>query len=102
MTLTLTDLAILLIVAGICGAIGRAIAGGPPRGILVSIALGFIGALFGMWLARVFHLPLWYTLQIGDAPEFPIIWAIIGAAFFVAVLHLLSGGWGWRRRRYWW
>jgi uncharacterized membrane protein YeaQ/YmgE (transglycosylase-associated protein family) len=46
---------------------------------------------------------LWYTLQVGDAPAFPIIWAIIGAAVFVAVLHLLGGGrrWGWRRR-YWW
>jgi hypothetical protein len=52
---------------------------------------------------RVFDLPLWYTLQVGDAPAFPIIWAIIGAAVFVAVLHLLGGGrrWGWRRR-YWW
>jgi len=39
--------------AGICGAIGQAIAGF-QGGLLVSIAVGFIGALIGVWLAGVF------------------------------------------------
>ena len=45
--MSLTSLIILLIVAGICGSIGRAIAGYSHGGCLVSIALGFIGAIVG-------------------------------------------------------
>ena len=87
--MTLTDLIILLLVAGICGSIGRAISGYSHGGCLVSIALGFIGALIGMWLARALHLPELYSVQIGTA-HFPIIWSIIGSALFVAVISLLT------------
>ncbi len=101
MSLTLTELLILLVVAGICGAVGKAISGYARGGILVSIALGFIGALIGVAIQRKLDLPLWFTLQIGDAPPFPIIWAVLGAALFMAVIGLFTGGW-WRPRRYWW
>ncbi len=85
----LTDLLILLVVAGICGAIGRSISGYSHGGCLVSIALGFIGALIGMWLARTLHLPELFPVRIGSA-NFPIVWSIIGAALFVAVISLLT------------
>ena len=87
--MTLTDLIVLLIVAGICGAIGRAITGYSHGGCLVSIALGFIGALIGMWVARTMKLPELYSVQIGTA-HFPIIWSIIGSALFVALIALLT------------
>ena len=51
--MTLLDVLILLLVAGICGALGQAIAGYSRGGCLVSIALGFVGALLGMWIARL-------------------------------------------------
>ncbi len=41
--MTLFDLLILLLVAGICGALGQAISGYSRGGCLVSIALGFVG-----------------------------------------------------------
>jgi len=82
------DFVILLLVAGICGAIGQAIAGYSRGGCLVAIALGFIGALFGLWLARLMSLPELFDVTVGDV-HFPIIWSIIGAAIFVAILHLL-------------
>jgi len=85
----LFDLIILLIVAGICGALGQAIAGYSRGGCLVSIALGFVGALLGMWLARVMQLPELFAVRIGTT-NFPIIWSIIGSALFVAVLTLLT------------
>jgi uncharacterized membrane protein YeaQ/YmgE (transglycosylase-associated protein family) len=105
MSLTVTEVIILLIVAGFCGAIGQAISGA-RGGILVSIALGFIGALLGTWIARHMGLPELLALQVGDT-TFPIIWSIIGAALFVAVLGLLTRPWYVRRpwyspRRYWW
>ena len=91
--MTLLDVIILLIVAGVCGSLGQAITGYSRGGCLVSIALGFVGALLGMWLARMLHLPELFTVQIGTA-SFPIVWSIIGSALFVAVITLLT------RRRY--
>lgn len=87
--MTLLDLLILLLVAGICGALGQAIGGFSRGGCLVSIALGFIGALIGMWLARQLGLPELFAFNIGGT-RFPIIWSIIGSALFVAVIGLLS------------
>jgi uncharacterized membrane protein YeaQ/YmgE (transglycosylase-associated protein family) len=98
MTLTLTGLLILLVIAGVCGAIGRAIGGGSRGGVFVSIAVGFIGALFGSMIASHFHLPELLMISV-DGRRFPILWSIIGAALFVAVVHLISGRGG-RRLRY--
>ena len=81
---------LLLIVAAICGSIGRAIAGYSHGGCLVSVALGFIGALFGRWLAQLLGLPFVFMLRIGGR-SFPVLWSIIGAALFVAVVSLISG-----------
>ena len=83
-------LLLLLIVASICGSIGSTIAGYSHGGCLVSIALGFIGALFGRWLARVLDLPLVFAPNIGGH-SFPILWSIIGSAIFVAIISLISG-----------
>jgi uncharacterized membrane protein YeaQ/YmgE (transglycosylase-associated protein family) len=97
MTLTLTGLLILLVIAGVCGAIGRSIGGGARGGFVVSIAVGFIGALFGTMIAAHFHLPELLMVNV-DGRGFPILWSIVGAALFVAVVHLISGGS--RRLRY--
>ena len=79
----------LLLIAGVCGSIGRAITGVSGGGCLVSIALGFIGALVGVWLARMIGLPEIFAVNI-DGTRFPIIWSIIGSALFVAVISLLT------------
>ena len=83
------QLLLLLLVAGICGAIGQAITGYSHGGCLVSIALGFIGALLGSWLAGRMGLPELVALPVGGV-HFPIVWSIIGAALFVAVINLIS------------
>ena len=87
--MTILDFIILLIVAAVCGSLGMAITGYSRGGCLVAIALGFIGALIGMWLARVLSLPELFTLELGGV-QFPVIWSIIGSALFVAVLSLLT------------
>ena len=87
--MTLFDVLILLLVAGVCGALGQAITGFSRGGCLVSIALGFIGALVGMWLARTLGLPELFTVHIGTT-NFPIVWSIIGSALFVAIIALLT------------
>ena len=92
--MTIVSFLILLVVAGICGAIGRAIVGYGSGGLLVSIALGFIGALFGMWLGRTLGLGEMFAINIGGQ-TFPIIWSIIGSALFVAFISLFTRRWGW-------
>jgi uncharacterized membrane protein YeaQ/YmgE (transglycosylase-associated protein family) len=87
--MTILDLLILLLVAGICGSLGQAISGYSRGGCLVSIALGFVGAVLGMWLARKMGLPELFAVRIGDT-SFPIIWSIIGSALFVAIISLIS------------
>jgi uncharacterized membrane protein YeaQ/YmgE (transglycosylase-associated protein family) len=89
MTISVVGLIILLAIAGICGAIGRAIAGGSHGGCLVSIALGFIGALIGTWLAHKLRLPEVFAVSVGGQ-HFPVVWSIIGAALFVALMHVFS------------
>jgi uncharacterized membrane protein YeaQ/YmgE (transglycosylase-associated protein family) len=85
------DFIALLVVAGVVGSIGQAIAGYSRAGCLGSIALGFIGALIGMWLGRSLGLPELFVIHIGGT-HFPVIWSIIGSALFVAVLSLLVRG----------
>jgi len=77
------------LVAGICGSLGQAITGYSRGGCLVSIALGFVGAVLGLWLARKMGLPEIFAVQIGDR-SFPIVWSIIGSALFVAIISLIS------------
>ena len=89
MTMSLAALLLLVVIAAICGAVGRALAGGVRGGLIVSIALGFIGALLGPWVARSLGLPEPFTVML-DGHPFPILWSIIGAALLVAAIHLFS------------
>lgn len=87
--MSLIEFLILLLVAGLCGSVGQAIAGFSRGGCLSSIALGFIGALIGVWIARKLELPEIFVIPIGQT-RFPIVWSIAGSALFVAVLSLLT------------
>jgi uncharacterized membrane protein YeaQ/YmgE (transglycosylase-associated protein family) len=87
--MTLTEVAILLAIAGLCGSIGAGMAGHQSLGCLGSIALGFVGALLGMWLARRLHLPELLDVQVGRR-TFPVVWSIVGAALFSGVLSFLT------------
>lgn len=87
--MTLIDLLILLLIAGLCGSLGQAISGYSRGGCLVSIALGFVGALIGSWLATRLGLPELLPVRIGTT-GFPIVWSIIGAALLVAVISLIT------------
>jgi uncharacterized membrane protein YeaQ/YmgE (transglycosylase-associated protein family) len=87
--MTLGHFVVLLIVAGICGSIGRALAGYSHVGCLGSIALGFIGALLGVWIARALRLPEVFAWRVGNE-SFPVLWSIVGSALFVAVLSALT------------
>ncbi len=86
--MTLLGLLLLLLIAGICGSIAQGLTGYSHGGCLVSIALGFIGAILGRWLAHLLGLGEILAIQFGSE-SFPVVWSIIGAALFVALLNLL-------------
>jgi len=87
--MTVVEFIVYLVVAGICGAIGRALGGGTRGGFVVSILLGFLGAFLGGWLARMFHLPELLTVTVGGRP-FPIVWSILGGTLLVGLAHALT------------
>jgi uncharacterized membrane protein YeaQ/YmgE (transglycosylase-associated protein family) len=87
--MSLVSILILLLIAAVCGFLGQAIAGVGRGGLLVSIVLGFIGALLGSWMASNMGLPELFNINVGGQ-SFPILWSIIGAALFVALLSLIT------------
>jgi uncharacterized membrane protein YeaQ/YmgE (transglycosylase-associated protein family) len=95
MHMGLLEFLVLLLVAGLCGAVAQAIAGFSRGGFLVAIAVGFIGALLGVWLQRQTGLPEIFTIDVGGT-AFPIVWSIIGGVLFAVIVGLLTGP----RRRY--
>ena len=80
---------ILLLIAAICGGVAQAIAGFTRGGLLVAIAVGFIGALLGMWIQRATGAPEIFTVVVGDT-AFPIVWSIIGGVIFALLVSLLT------------
>lgn len=83
--MTLVDFLILAVVAAICGMIGESLVGYSMGGCLVSAVIGYIGAFIGLWVARQFGLPEFFTVTIGGS-SIPVIWSIIGSALLVAGL----------------
>ena len=90
-TMTFTELLLLLFIAGLCGSAGQGIAGYSRGGCLASIGVGFVGALLGTWIARMANFPEFFAVDVGDT-TFPIVWAVLGATLFVAVIAMITGG----------
>jgi uncharacterized membrane protein YeaQ/YmgE (transglycosylase-associated protein family) len=87
--MTLIELLLLLLIAGLCGAAGQALSGYTRGGCFGAIAVGFVGAVIGLWLARQLGLPALFAVSIGGT-AFPIVWSIVGGALFVALLGLIT------------
>lgn len=82
---------LLLLIAAICGGIGQSISGYSFGGCLISSGVGFVGAIIGKWIATELSLPALWTINISGS-DFPVIWSIIGAALFTAILGAILRG----------
>lgn len=87
--MTLTGLLVLLLIAGVVGALGQAISGYSFGGCLMSIIVGFVGAYIGIWLARQLGLPELFTINV-EGETFPIVWGVIGSAILSLLLGLFT------------
>ncbi len=89
MPTSLPALLLLLVIAAVCGAIGKAIAGS-ARGGLDRLDRARLHRGTGRaGVARMLKLPEPFMVTIGGQ-AFPVLWSIIGAALFVALIHLIS------------
>ena len=87
--MTLVGFLLLLLIAGIVGAVGQSLSGYSFGGCLVSIVVGFIGAYVGIWLAGQLGLPEIFSVSI-DGESFPIVWGIVGSALLSLILGLFT------------
>lgn len=87
--MSLFEFLLLLLIAGICGSIGQSIAGYSRGGCIISIVLGFVGALLGSWISVQLNMPELLNVEIGGS-DFPVIWSIIGSVIFVTIVGLLT------------
>lgn len=87
--MTVTSFLLLLLIAAICGTIAQSLVGYSVGGCLISALVGFVGALFGSWLAAQFGLPEPLPVQV-DGQTFPVLWSIIGSALLVAGLSMIN------------
>lgn len=88
--MTIGGFFVLLVIAFICGAIAQTLAGGGRGGCLVTIAVGFVGALIGSWIAKNMGLPELLSIDVGGGERFPIVWSVLGGALFCAVISFLT------------
>jgi uncharacterized membrane protein YeaQ/YmgE (transglycosylase-associated protein family) len=90
MPTSVKGIVVLLVIAAVCGGLGRAIAGGGRGGLFTAIVIGFIGAWMGSFIARYFSLP--DVLAVGiEGHNYPVLWSIAGSALFVTVVQMFAG-----------
>ncbi|MBK9712257.1 MAG: GlsB/YeaQ/YmgE family stress response membrane protein [Kouleothrix sp.] len=87
----LLQVLMLLVIAGICGAIAQWIVAFSPGNLLVSIIVGVIGAYLGALIGGVFPIPLLFPIGVGTV-EFSLIWAVVGSGLLLLLLRVLSDG----------
>ncbi|MFT3892054.1 MAG: hypothetical protein QM730_10500 [Anaerolineales bacterium] len=87
--MTLVGFLLLLLIAGIVGAVGQSLSGYSFGGCLVSVIVGFVGAYIGIWLAGQLGLPEVFSIKI-DGESFPIVWGIVGSAILSLILGLFT------------
>src|SRR5437867_80079 len=101
--MTPLELLVLLVIAGIVGAIAEYLVGFHPGGFLISIVVGVIGAFIGTWLARRLGLPVILPVRI-RTQTLEIVGAVLGSIVLVVLIKLLRGPRrfyrGYARRRY--
>ena len=89
----LLQLAILLVIAGICAAIAQWVVGFSPGGFLISIIIGVVGAYLGTSLATLVPIAPILPIHVGTV-SFDLLWAVLGSLLLLLLLYLVRYGSG--------
>jgi len=80
-------LLLLLLVAGVIGAINHALWHRARGSLVLAIAVGLVGGLLGAALATPLGLPRIITLPVGSL-QIPLGWALFGALVSVVLVRM--------------
>lgn len=87
--MTISEILPLLLVAVVAANVRQVIYGHSLGGYLVSLTVGFIGAFFGIGIARLFGFPEMIPFII-RGETFPVMWSIIGSITLSWVLSSIT------------
>ena len=79
------DLVLILAIAAVIGGVGQWLTGYSLPNLLVSIVLGFLGALIGRWIHFTWMKDVLAFPVAGFT--FPVIWSVGGATLLVLAWH---------------
>lgn len=85
----ITEILALLLIAVVAANSGQVIYSYSLGGYLVSLIVGFIGAFFGLGVARLFGFPELIPFII-RGETFPVIWSSIGSIILLWVLGSIT------------
>jgi len=85
----ITETLPLLLIAVVAANLGHVIYSYSLGGYLVSVIVGFIGAFFGLGVARLFGFPELIPFII-RGETFPVMWSIIGSITLLWVLGSIT------------
>ena len=87
--MTITEILPLVLVAVIAANVRQVIYSYSLGGYLVSVIVGFIGAFFGIGIARLFGFPEMIPFII-RGETFPVMWSIIGSITLSWILSSIT------------
>ena len=86
--MSLLETLILLVIAGLVGALAEFLIGYSLSGMLGAMIVGVVGALIGSWLARLLNLPTILPVQVGTR-TIELVWTTLGSLLLVGLLNAL-------------
>ena|SRR5687768_17168526 len=87
--MTITEILPLLLVAVVAANVKQVIYSQSLGGYLVSVLVAFIGAFFGIGMARLFGFPEMFPFII-RGETFPVMWSVIGAIILLWMLNSIT------------
>ncbi len=89
--MSVVEMALLLVVAVVCGALVQFLSGATRGGCPFSVGTAVIGAYAAPRIARWQGWAEPFTLELGEL-EFPVVWSVAGGLFLAFVVNMLSRG----------